>query len=163
MTGVSETDEPKGAGSKRAAIGMAFGMAVLRDRRLRRNALFGLTFLTLLLVFGGTVFLGDGLMRNPMAFFLFWGICFLMTGLVLLLALYDLLAVRRRHRRRARDLERELAEAAEEARRLAAGKGVKSEKVPEGQAPVCPRTVPRLLETEGKQELAPGAPGMGDN
>lgn len=98
---------------------MAFGSVVLKERRLRRNALFGLTLLTLLLVFGGTVFLGDGLMKNPVAFLAFWGICFLMVGLVLLLALYDLLAVRKEHRRRVKDLERQLADAAAEAREIA--------------------------------------------
>ncbi len=99
---------------------MAFGAVVLKDRGLRRNMLFGLTLLTLLLVFGGTVILGDGLMRNPAAFLLFWGICFLLVGLVLMLALYDLLAVRKEHRKQARDLERRLAEEAELARREAA-------------------------------------------
>lgn len=99
---------------------MAFGAVVLKDRGLRRNVLFGLTLLTLLLVFGGTVILGDGLMRKPAAFLLFWGICFLLVGLVLMLALYDLLAVRKEHRKRVRDLERRLAEEAELARREAA-------------------------------------------
>ncbi|MCB1087518.1 MAG: hypothetical protein KDM63_10770 [Verrucomicrobiae bacterium] len=84
-------------------------MVVLRDRRLRRNALFGVTLLTLILVFGGELVLGDGLMKHPVAFTVFWGICFGLVGLVLLLALYDLLAVRREHRQRVRDLEREVA------------------------------------------------------
>ncbi len=125
MEMVSENDRNRAGdrATKRVAIGMAFGTVVLKNRRFRRNALFGLTLLTLLLVFGGAVFLGDGLMKSPLAFLLFWGICFLMVGLVLMLALYDLLAVRKEHRKRVRDLEAQLAEAAEEARRKAgAGK-----------------------------------------
>ena len=95
------------------AIGLAFGTVVLRDRRLRRNVLFGLTLLTLFLVFGGAVFLGDGLMEHPVAFLLFWGLCFLLVGFVLLLAFYDLLVVRKEHRAKVRALEREIAESTE--------------------------------------------------
>lgn len=107
MKDADEGDRPR---ARRVAIGLAFSTVVLRDRRLRRNALFGLTLLTLLLVFGGAVFLGDGLMEHPVAFLIFWGLCFLLVGLVLLLAFYDLLAVRREHRERVRALEREMAE-----------------------------------------------------
>lgn len=114
---MSEKDREKT--SKRVAIGMAFGTVVLRNRRLRRNALFGLTLLTLILVFGGTVFLGDGLMQKPFAFLAFWGICFLLVGFVLLLALYDLLAIRKEHRKRVSELEKQLSDAAEEAGEIA--------------------------------------------
>ncbi|MCB1233020.1 MAG: hypothetical protein KDN19_22435 [Verrucomicrobiae bacterium] len=119
MSKSGNQNENDNGASKRVAIGLAFGSVVLKERRLRRNALFGLTLLALLLVFGGTVFLGDGLMKSPIAFLAFWGICFLMVGLVLLLALYDLLAVRKEHRRRVKDLERQLADAAAEAREIA--------------------------------------------
>lgn len=110
--------EPReaGASSRGIAIGKAFGALVLKDRGLRRNALFGLTLLVLLLVFGGSVILGDDLMRSPLAFLLFWGLCFLLVGLVLMLALYDLIAVRREHRRKVRDLHRQMAEATARAR-----------------------------------------------
>lgn len=117
MASVKESNEIKTPVSRRAAIGLAFGTVVVRNHRLRRNALFGLTLLTLLLVFGGAVILGDGLMKKPVAFVIFWGICFLLVGLVLLLALYDLLAVRKEHRQRLRELDRKVAEAAELARR----------------------------------------------
>jgi hypothetical protein len=120
MAIVKESNEIKSPVSKRAAIGLAFGTVVVRNQRLRRNALFGLTLLTLLLVFGGSVILGDGLMKKPMAFMIFWGLCFLLVCLVLLLALYDLLAVRREHRQRLRELDRQVVEAAELAKREAA-------------------------------------------
>ncbi|MCB1066219.1 MAG: hypothetical protein KDN20_25275 [Verrucomicrobiae bacterium] len=122
MARVKESNEIKTPVSRRAAIGLAFGTVVVRNQRLRRNALFGLTLLTLLLVFGGAVILGDGLMKKPVAFVIFWGICFLLVGLVLLLALYDLLAVRKEHRQRLRELDRKVAEAAELAKRELAKK-----------------------------------------
>ena len=114
---MSEPAGPEGGSekprSRRVAIGLAFGTVVLRDRRLRCNVLFGLTLLTLFLVFGGAVFLGDGLMEHPVAFLLFWGLCFLLVGFVLLLAFYDLLVVRKEHRAKVRALEREIAESTE--------------------------------------------------
>jgi len=97
----------------------SLALVVLRHRKWRRNLLFGLTLLTLFLVFGGVVVLGDGLMNEPVAFVVFWGICFLLVGLLLMLALLDIMIIRREHRVRVRDLERELAEAAVEARDLA--------------------------------------------
>lgn len=103
--------------SRRGRSGLAVGTVVLRDRRLRRNLLFGLTLLTLLLVSGGAIFLGDVPREHPMAFLLFWGLCFLLAGFLLLLAFYDLLAVRKEHRNRVRALEREIVDEGEEKRR----------------------------------------------
>lgn len=91
---------------------------VLQHPTARRNLLFGLTLLTLILVFVGAVPLGETLMREPLAFAVFWLTCFILAVLVLVLAFYDLMRVRREHARRVRDLDKELAAAAEEARRL---------------------------------------------
>ena len=99
--------------------GFSLAVVVLRHRKWRRNLLFGLTLLTLFLVFGGVVVLGDGLMNEPVAFAVFWGICFVLVGLLLMLALLDIMIIRREHQGKVRDLERELAEAAIEARVLA--------------------------------------------
>ena len=46
-------------------------------------------------------------------------VCFFLVGFVLLLAVYDLIAVRREHRQRMNRLEQELSDAAKEARQLA--------------------------------------------
>ena len=107
--------------SARARSGIVFaaGLIVLRDRKHRRNILFGLTLLTLFLVFGGTVFLGDKLMEHPWAFVLFWLICFLSVGLLLMLAIYDIGRVRREHHRRVNDLDREFHDVSKNAKRLA--------------------------------------------
>jgi predicted Holliday junction resolvase-like endonuclease len=50
---------------------------------------------------------------------LFWIAVFLLVAFVLLLAIYDLVQIRRDHRVRLNHLEQELADAAEEARQLA--------------------------------------------
>ena len=73
-------------------------------------------------------------MNNPVAFLLFWGICFLLVSLVLMLAVVDLMIIRRDHRGKLRDLERQLADAAAEARELAAAELKESEKEAERDA-----------------------------
>ena len=91
---------------------------VLLHAVARRNLLFGLTLLTLVLVFIGAVTLGETLMGMPLAFTVFWLACFILVVLILLLAFYDLRRVRREHAKRLRDLDKELAATAAEARRL---------------------------------------------
>ena len=95
------------------------GQALLRSQKSRRNLLFGLTLLTVFLVFGGAEILGDKLMDRPVAFLLFWGICIVLVGLVLVLAIYDIGRVRKAHRQRVSILEKELEEIARDAERLA--------------------------------------------
>lgn len=91
----------------------------LRHRPRRRNVLFGTTLVTLVIVFLGAVPFGPALMQKPFWFTVFWSGCFVLVGVVLLLAFYDLVRIRKDHRRRMKDLEKELANAAEEARRIA--------------------------------------------
>ena len=91
---------------------------MLKNPVWRRNLLFGLTLLTLILVFVGAVPLGGTLTKAPLAFAIYWLACFILAVMVLVLAFYDLMRVRREHARRVRDLDKELAAAAEEARRL---------------------------------------------
>lgn len=81
--------------------------------------MFFTTLVTLLLVFAGAVPLGGWLTKNPVWFAAFWVVVFLLAAFVLLLAVYDLIRIRRDHRKRIRHLEKELAEAEAEARRLA--------------------------------------------
>ncbi len=95
------------------------GNGLLRHRPKRRNILFATTLATLVIVFLGAVPFGPALMKSPFWFATFWSSCFILVGIVLLLAFYDLIRIRKDHRRRMRDLEKELARAAEEARRIA--------------------------------------------
>lgn len=78
-----------------------------------------MTLATLVIVFLGAVPFGPTLMKSPFWFATFWSACFILVGVVLLLAFYDLIRIRKDHRRRMRELEKELARAAEEARRIA--------------------------------------------
>ena len=100
-------------------MGVATGWVIVRHRPYRRNLLFIVTLITLALVFVGAVPLSHWLMKSPMGFFLYWTLCFLLAGFVLLLALYDILQIRHDHHSRMNRLEQELADAAEEARRIA--------------------------------------------
>lgn len=86
--------------------------------RFRRNLLFVATLLTLVLVFLGAVPFHEKLSASPLRFAVFWIGIFVLVAGVLVLALYDLARVRREHQLRVRDLEKELAAAAAEARAL---------------------------------------------
>lgn len=105
---------------QQAPSAVTIGQAFLRNRKFRRNLLFGFTLLTIFLVFGGAVVLGEKLMEHPVAFLLFWLICFSLVGFILMLAIYDLGRIRKEHRRQVRSLDRELDEISDEAARLAA-------------------------------------------
>jgi len=68
--------------------------------------LFWIVLTALLLVAGGTVFLEEWLRANPVLFVLYWGACLWLTITSLLMALYDLLAIRveaRRERERLKN------------------------------------------------------------
>lgn len=106
-------------GGDGVALGLAAGWVIIRHRPYRRNLLFGLTLVTLLMVFLGAAPLTAVLSQSPFAFAVYWIACFFLVGFVLLLAIYDLIAIRQEHRQRMNRLEQELSEAAEEARQLA--------------------------------------------
>lgn len=98
--------------------GPAAPAKTIRHLPFRRNLLFLATLLTLALVFIGAVPLGETLMAIPFAFALYWSACFFLVAAVLMLALYDLMRVRRDHRKEARTLEKELAAAAADVREM---------------------------------------------
>ncbi len=116
---VSDNSDQEDKKGERVALGLAAGWVIIRHRSYRRNLLFVSTLLTLLLVFLGAAPLTEVLNQSPFWFAIFWIACFFMVGFVLLLALYDLVAIRQEHRERMHKLEQELSDAAEEARQLA--------------------------------------------
>ena len=73
----------------------AMSRGILADTRMRRSVLFVLAAGATLLVFAGAVLLDRWLAVRIWCFLLYWGACAWLTFTVLLLALYDLLAVRR--------------------------------------------------------------------
>jgi len=81
---------------------------VIRDRKMRRKAMFALLVVALLMVIAGSTFLQEPL--NPRGHFgrfaTFWLVCAWLTATSLLLALFDVLIVRaegRAARRKARE------------------------------------------------------------
>ena len=77
---------------------------ILRDQAMRRRFLFGIMLAALALVGLGVAGLDAWLAGHPLVFLLYWGACFWLTFSAILLALYDMLLIRR--------------EASEERRRL---------------------------------------------
>ena len=72
--------------------------AILHDRAARRKVIWRMLMLALLLMAAG-LWLVDGLLgKSPWCFLLWWGGCALLTCLVLMFALYDMLAVLREER-----------------------------------------------------------------
>ena len=106
-------------GGERVALGLAAGWLLVRHRSYRRNLLFVSTLLTLIMVFLGAGPLTGVLSKSPFWFAIYWMACFFLVGFVLILAIYGLIMIRKKHREQIDQLEQELSEAAEEARRLA--------------------------------------------
>ena len=108
------------------AVVIATGLVVLHTRRYRRNLLFGLTLLTLLWTFIGAAFIGGALMQRPVVFTIYWLVCFLLVLALSVMALYDLMRVRKEHSREQRKLEERLGDAMAEIKATAVvvkGKG----------------------------------------
>ena len=116
----SFVDEERNDKTDKVALGLATGWILIRHRPYRRNLLFVSTIVTLILVFVGAIPLGPFLMERPLGFTLFWLACSSLVGFVFILAIYDLIRIRTDHRHRMIELEKELAEAADEAREMAA-------------------------------------------
>lgn len=85
---------------------------VIREQTMRRKTMFGLLLLAMLLLFCGTTFLAP--MLNPrehlVGALLFWAACVWLTLTALLLALFDLVAVRRVARGEERKLREQYSE-----------------------------------------------------
>ncbi len=114
-----DSNQERDTGGERVALGLAAGWLLVRHRSCRRNLLFVSTLLTLVMVFLGSAPLTGALGKSPFWFSIYWVACFFLVGFVLLLAIYDLIMIRKEHRERMKQLEQELSKAAEEARQLA--------------------------------------------
>ena len=83
-------------------------LGILRDRQMRRTVLFCLVAVSLSLLGAGALLLDSWLNEHPLAFLLYWGACLWLTGTALLLALYDLLALRSEAARERQRLKRQV-------------------------------------------------------
>lgn len=81
---------------------LAKGLAseILRHRHERRRLLSRLLLIDLGLMVTGLWLIGDWLAADPWRFLLWWGACAMVTGAMLMLTFYDMLAVIREERKR---------------------------------------------------------------
>lgn len=86
---------------------LAYTIGVIRDPRLRRQSMFYGLVVAMVLLFAGATFLDGPLRQHVWVFFWYWFACAWLTLAALLLALYDMLAIRIAARRERRRLERD--------------------------------------------------------
>ncbi len=89
-------------------------IGVIRDSRLRRTCMFYCVLAALILLFSGSTFLRHPLRGNAWVFIGYWFVCAWLTITAVLLALYDMIAIRAAARRERRRLEKEILQRARE-------------------------------------------------
>lgn len=109
----------------------AAGMTVLHLRKYRRNLLFGLTLVILVMVLVGSFLIGESLARRPMIFATYWVLCFLLLFVVLGLVFYDLMRVRAEHQAEMRRLDARMSADMEKLRAEAQAEEFAKEKAAE--------------------------------
>lgn len=82
-----------------ADLVIAITRGLIRSQQTRRSAMFVILIAALLMLFGGATFLSDVLLDHPLGFLLYWAACAWLTLSAVLLAVFDLLAVRARARK----------------------------------------------------------------
>jgi hypothetical protein len=80
----------------------------VRDVRMRRTLMFYLALGAMLTLFAGAVLLDATLRAHPFIFLGYWAVCGWLTLAAMLLAIFDLLAVRAAAREARRKLARDL-------------------------------------------------------
>lgn len=80
---------------------------VIREQSTRRSAIFFVMLTALVMLFLGATILDGWLREHPVVFILYWLACAWGTFTALLLALYDILAIRTAARREQRRLAAE--------------------------------------------------------
>lgn len=103
------SDEPKQLDVPSFAVHSTRGL--IRDRKMRRALMVGCVVVALLLIVGGSTVFNSALNphEHPVWFILYWIACGWVTILALLLAMFDLLVVRREARAQRENLERQYA------------------------------------------------------
>jgi hypothetical protein len=79
---------------------------IIRDQKVRRGAMFILVLAALLMAFAGSTFLNGWLVADKWTFLIYWLVCAWLTMTAMLLALFDMLAVRLLLRREQRRLKK---------------------------------------------------------
>jgi hypothetical protein len=81
---------------------------LIRDRALRRRLMFVLTGVALLLVVAGSTLMPISAADHPVFFIGYWFVCGWITLTALLVALFDILMVRRESRAQRKELQRDI-------------------------------------------------------
>ncbi|MCB1099536.1 MAG: hypothetical protein KDN22_28455 [Verrucomicrobiae bacterium] len=84
--------------------------ALLHDKEARRKLMFYSCIVTMVLVFGGVFLPVGAFQKSPVLSIIYVAVCFASVLFMLLLALYDLLAVRAQHRSEMRKLRKQIQE-----------------------------------------------------
>lgn len=87
--------------------------AMIRDQTLRRQTMFYVVLVALVMLFAGSTFLAIDPREHPLVFLIFWAACGWLTILAVLLAIFDLLMIRAAARAARRELEKTYLETEE--------------------------------------------------
>jgi hypothetical protein len=106
-------DSPEERPLRTASFVVHATRGVIRDQTTRRKTMFVLLVVALVLLFGGSTFLGSILNphEHPGWFIFYWFVCGWLTLTAMLLALFDLLIVRAQARKAERLLRGEVSDA----------------------------------------------------
>ena len=85
-----------------------FTRGIIREQNVRRSAMFFVMLCALVMLFLGATFLDGWLREHPVLFVLYWFACAWATLTAVLLALYDMLAIRAASLRERRRLAAEI-------------------------------------------------------
>ncbi len=91
-----------------APLVIAVTRGAIRSQQTRRSLMFFGLVIALVLLFCGATFLNSTLMDHPFVFVCYWAVCGWLTLCAVLLAIYDLLAVRTQAARERRRLKSEI-------------------------------------------------------
>ena len=105
-------DEPSKKNLAIVSFALHSARGLIRDQRMRRNIMFILLVVALVLLFCGSVFLHPFLdwHVHPVWFMLFWFACIWLTFTAFLLAVFDILIVRAQVRKTEKSLRASLAQ-----------------------------------------------------
>lgn len=88
-----------------ADLVIAITRGLIRSQQSRRSAMFGILIAALVMLFCGSTFLSGLLREHPVGFIFYWAACAWLTLTSVLLALFDLVAVRAQARREKQQLK----------------------------------------------------------
>ena len=89
---------------------------IVHDQPMRRQAMFLLVLAACVMVFLGATFLGGWLTTKPLVFLLYWAACAWLTLAAMLIAAFDMLAVRAALQREREQLKQKIFHEHEEGR-----------------------------------------------